>query len=116
MIVVVQGTNSFNDYQIFLRAIGVALSNISKGDNEVIIHSVGPSRVNSMAMEFVNISEKNMKLRGFKLKLKYTPPTWVIENIRSIDYFVYLSTPNESKGNLVKEAELNNVEVGIFQY
>ena len=116
MIVVVQGTNGFNDYQVFLRAMGVALSNLKEDDNHLYIHSVCPVRVNSMAMEFVNISERSMRSRGIKIKLKYTPPSWVIENMSSINYFAYLSTPNEPKGNLVKEAEENNIEVGIFKY
>ncbi len=116
MIVVVQGTNGFTDYQVFLRAIGVALSSLKDGDDQLHIHSVGPAKVNSMAMEFVNISERSMRSRGIKIKLRYTPPSWVVENMSNIDYFIYLSTPNESKGNLVKEAELNNIEVGIFKY
>jgi hypothetical protein len=116
MIVVVQGTNGFNDYQVFLRAIAVALTSLKNDDKYFYIHSVGPARVNSMAMEFVNISERSMKSRGIKIKLIHTPPSWVIENMSSIDYFAYLATPNEGKGNLVKEAELNNIEVGIFKY
>lgn len=116
MIVVVQGTNNFSDYQVFLRAIGVALSSLSQEDKQLEIYSVGPAKTNTMAMEFVNVSERSMKSRGIKLKLRYVPPSWVIENINSINYFAYLSTPSEPKGNLVKEAENNNVEVGIFKY
>jgi hypothetical protein len=116
MIVVVQGTNNFSDYQVFLRAIGVALSSLSQDDKQLEIYSVGPAKTNTMAMEFVNVSERSMKSRGIKLKLRYVPPSWVIENINSINYFAYLSTPSEPKGNLVKEAENNNIEVGIFKY
>lgn len=116
MIVVVQGTNNFNDYQVFLRAIGVALSSLPKEDKQLEIFSVGPARTNTMAMEFVNVSERSMRSRGIKLKLRYVPPSWVIENMNSINYFAYLSTPNEPKGNIVKEAENNNIEVGIFKY
>lgn len=116
MIVVVQGTNNFNDYQVFLRAISVALSSLPKEDKKIEICSVGPAKTNTMAMEFVNVSERSMRSRGIKLKLRYVPPSWVIENVKSINYFAYLSTPSEPKGNLVKEAENNNVEVGIFRY
>ena len=50
MIVVVQGTNDFNDYNVFIRAMGVALSGMSKDDTEFHIYSVGPAKINSMVL------------------------------------------------------------------
>jgi hypothetical protein len=64
MIVAVQGTNDFNDYQVFLRAMSVALSGMKEDDNEFIIYSVGPAKVNSFVSEFSNLSERGMKARG----------------------------------------------------
>ena len=69
MIVAVQGTSNFNDYSVFLRAMGVALSSMPNNDKEFYIYSVGPARVNSMVSEFSNISEKGLKSRGKKLKI-----------------------------------------------
>jgi hypothetical protein len=37
MIVGVQGSKSFDDYNIFLRAIGTALSTIPKDDQDFIV-------------------------------------------------------------------------------
>ena len=37
MIVVVQGTNDFDDYQVFLRAMSVALSGMQDGDKEFTV-------------------------------------------------------------------------------
>lgn len=116
MIVGVQGTNSFNDYQIFLRAMGVALSSMSKNDDFFYIYSAGPAKINSMVMEFTNISEKGMKSRGIKIKMFKVPPSWISENISDFNYFAYLAKPKESNSKLVSDAELNNVEVGIFKY
>lgn len=116
MIVGVQGTSSFEDYQVFLRAMGVALSGLPQDDEYFYIYTAGPAKVNAMVMEFVNVSERSMKSRGKKIKMYKVAPSWIQENIVDINYFVFLSNPKEVVSNLVREAELNNVEVGIFRY
>jgi len=116
MIVAVQGTKQFSDYNIFLRAISVALSAMDKEDKEFIIYSAGPAKINSFVSEFCNLSERGMKARGKKIKFYNAAPIWIGENINQVNYFVYLSKPNEKKSKLVVEAELNNIEVGIFKY
>jgi len=116
MIVAVQGTKDFNDYNVFLRAMSVALSGMKEEDKEFIIYSVGPTRINSMVSEFSNLSERGMKARGKKIKFYKAPPSWVEENINYVNYFAFLSTANQSQSKLVDTAELNNVEVGIFRY
>lgn len=116
MIVGIQGTSSFDDYQVFLRAMGVAMSTMPENDQYFYIYSAGPAKINSMAMEFVNISERGMKSRGKKIKMYKVPPMWLEENMDQVGYFAFLSTPKESASKLVKEAELKNIEVGIFKY
>ena len=116
MIVAVQGTKQFDEYNIFLRAISVALSAMAKDDKEFIIYSAGPARVNSFVSEFCNLSERGMKARGKKIKFYNAAPAWISENINHVNYFIYLSKPNEKKSRLVVDAELNNIEVGIFRY
>lgn len=116
MIVGVQGTSSFSDYQVFLRAMGVALSSMPAEDEYFYIYSAGPANINKMVMEFVNVSEKGMKSRGKKIKMFKVAPSWLSENILDVGYFVYLSKPKESSSKLVAQAQFNNVEVGIFQY
>ena len=112
----VQGTSSFNDYHVFLRAMGVALSGLPQDDQYFYIYTAGPSKVNSMVMEFVNVSEKGMKLRGKKIKMYKVSPLWISENIKDFNYIVFLSNEKEQVSKLVKEAQLENVEVGIFRY
>ena len=70
MLVVVQATNEFNDYSVFLRAMGVALSSMHPNDDEIIIYSVGSkdNNIHNFAMEFCNLSEKGLKGRGKKIK------------------------------------------------
>jgi len=116
MNVVVQGTNDFNDYNVFIRAMGVAMSGMKDGDDEFYIYSVGPSRINSMTSEFCNLSERGMKARGKKIKYYKVPLQWVYENIEYVNYFAFLSKPKQPLSKLAAEAELKNIEVGIFRY
>lgn len=116
MIVVVQGTNEFNDYNVFLRAMSVALSGMKDEDNEFIIYSVGPTKINSFVSEFSNLSERGMKARGKKIKFYKVPASWVDENMEYVNYFAFLSKPNQATTKLVASAELKNIEVGLFRY
>ena len=116
MIVVVQGTNEFSDYNVFLRAMGVAMSDMKNGDSELYIYSAGPAKINSMVLEFCNLSERGMKSRGMKIKNYKVPPSWVSENMEYVNYFVFLSKPKQSISKLAAEAELKNIQVGIFRY
>ena len=116
MIVGIQGTSSFNDYSVFLRAMGVAISGMNDSDNELHLYSAGPQNVNSFASEFTNISERSFKSRGKKIKVYKVPPSWLKENIASFNYFAFFSKPKESVSKIVESAEQNNVEVGIFRY
>lgn len=116
MIVAVQGTKDFDDYQVFLRAMGVAMSAMQDEDKELLIYSAGPARINSMVSEFSNLSERGMKSRGKKLKFFKVPASYIEENIDQVNYLAFLSKPKESTSNLVRVAELKNIEVGIYRY
>ena len=116
MIVAVQGTKDFNDYQVFLRAMAVALSGMQEQDLEFLIYSAGPARVNSMVSEFTNVSERGMKARGKKIKFFKVPASYIEENMDSVNYLAFLSKPKEIVSSLVAKAELKNIEVGIYRY
>ena len=116
MILAVQGTNSFTDYNVFLRAMGVAMSGMHDEDKEIYVYSAGPARINSMVSEFCNLSERSLKARGKKIKYYKVPPSWLEDNLESFNYFAFLSKPKEPVSKLVASAELKNIEVGIFRY
>lgn len=116
MIVAVQGSTEFNSYPVFLRAMGVALSSMKDDDNQFIIYSAGPAKVNAFVSEFSNLSEKGMKLRGKKIKFYKVALPWLYENLEGINYLAYLSNPKDRTSKLVAEAELKNIETGIFRY
>ena len=116
MIVGVQGTSSFNDYKVLLRAMGVAMSSLSEEDHYFYIYSAGPGNVNDMVSEFVNLSERGMKSRGKKIKMYKVAPSWISENMQDLNYFAFMSNENEHLSKLIDEAKTNNVDYGIFRY
>jgi len=116
MIVAVQGTKEFNDYNVFLRAMSVALSSMNNEDKEFIIYSAGPAKINNFVSEFSNLSERGMKARGKKIRFYNAAPAWLSENINQINYFAFLSRPKDPKSKLVSIAEANNIDVGLFKY
>lgn len=113
MNIAVQGTKEFSDYNIFLRAMGVALTDV---DNEFNVYSVGPAQINSFTAEFCNRSESSLKQRGIKIRFYKVPQSFVEENIDSFNYFAFLSAPNQRPSRLTAQMELAGVETGIFRY
>lgn len=116
MIVGVQGSQTFSDYNVFLRSMAVALSSMDVTDPEFIIYSAGPSKVNSFVAEFSNISERSLKAQGIKIRFFRMPPAWITNNIHDFDYFIYLSKPKEPTSKLAAHAERKGIEVGVFRY
>lgn len=116
MLVAVQGSRNFNDYNVFLRAMGTALSTMKSDDEHLFIYSAGPAQINSMAHEFVNVSERSLKARGIRAQVRKVPPSWVKENVRDIDYIAFFSKPKEPLSDLVKYAEDRDAEIGVYRY
>lgn len=116
MIVGIQGTNSFDDYSVFLRAMGVALKEMPEGDGEFTVMSAGPLTINRFALEFLNISERSLKARGIKVKLVKVPTGWFKSNMGTIGYFAYFSKPKEPLSDLVDLADAKDIEVGVYRF
>jgi hypothetical protein len=114
MNVAVQGTREFSDYTVFMRAMGVALSECK--DSEFNVYTAGPANINSYTAEFCNLSEAGLKRRGIKVKYLKVPPSYIESNLPDFDYFAFLSTPNQRPSKLAASAELAGVETGIFRY
>jgi hypothetical protein len=116
MIVGIQGTRSFSDYNVFLRAMGTALSMLPEDDKEFLIYAAGPAQINSMSLEFSNIAERSLKSRGIRIRTQKVPSRWVKDNITSLDYLAFFSKPKEPVSDLVDAAEAKDIEVGIYRY
>lgn len=115
MIVVIQGSKEFEDYNVFMRSMAVALSSMGD-DKDIELVSAGPSLINKYVAGFANLSEDGMKNRGMKIKYYSVAHQWIETNIERVDYFIYLSKPNERPSRLVRIAEAVDCEVGLFRY
>lgn len=114
MNVAIQGTKEFSDYNVFLRAMGVALSDID--DAEFNVYSAGPAQINSFTAEFCNRSENSLKQRGIKVRFYKVPASYIEDNAKSFNYFAFLSAPDQRPSKLTASMELAGVETGIFRY
>lgn len=115
MIITVEGTKTFSDYEIFMRAMSVALSNIK--DNEINVWSLGPHKINSFTASFCNSSESFLKNKGFKVNFYKISHQWLAENLFSVNYYAFFSMPKEPESKMCKAAQLvEGCEVGIFRY
>ena len=115
MIIAVQGTKGFADYDTFMRAMGVALSQPNEED-VVEVWSAGPHKVNSFTAAFCNSVENYLKQKGFRVLFKKLPQDYIQENIDYVTYMAYFSKKNEPTSKLVAAAELADVETGIYRY
>lgn len=116
MIVGVQGSSTFSDYNVFLRAMAVAMSAMPENDKEFYLYSAGPGKINNFVAEFSNITERSLKSKGVKIRFFRVPPSWISENIHDFNYFIYLSKPKEPTSKLTDLAERKGIEVGLFRY
>ena len=117
MKVLLQGTKDFTDYQVLMRAMGVALASMKPGDKEFQIYSVGPHKTNDLAVSFANLTENSLKNRGIKVKFHKLPAKLAEDRIDRFDYMAYLAHPdNRRLSALTNKAEENGIELGIFRY
>jgi hypothetical protein len=116
MKIAIQGSKAFNQYDIFLNGMGRTLAMLAPEDSEFLIYSAGPANLNSMALEFSNVSERSLKARGIKIRMYKIPPSWIKENVYSIDYFAYFCNKKEPASSLVDFAEAKDIEVGIYRF
>jgi len=116
MIVAIHGSRSFNDYNIFLRAMHTALTQLPEDDKMITIMSAGPAKINSFGQEFSNITERSLKARGIKIKIVKIPPRWIKENLSVVNYLAYFSKPKESLPEIVELADAKDVEVGVYRF
>lgn len=115
MIIGVQGTKTFSDYETFMRAMGVALS--QPNDEQTIeVWSAGPHKINSFTAAFCNSSENYLKQKGYKISFRKVPQNYIEDNISDLSYLAYFSSKNDRPSKLVAQAELADVEVGIYRY
>lgn len=116
MIVVVQGTRGFNDYSIFLSGMRSALINLSDDDKQFTVFSAGPVNINSMVMEFINVTERSLKAKGIKSKFVKIPPSWIEQNHHDIDLLAYYALPKEPIPDMITRVSNKGVNVQFYRF
>lgn len=114
MIIAVEGTKTFSDYETFMRAMGVALSQSPAGD-PIEVWSAGPHKINSFTAAFCNSTENYLRSKGHRVSFKMYPPKHIENRLDVVDYLAYFSLRKEPVSRLVAAAELSDREVGIFR-
>lgn len=116
MIIVVEGTKTFSDYEIFMRAMTVALSTPNE-TSEIQVWSLGPHKINSFTAAFCNSAENYLKSKGFKVSFSKINTDWVRKNIEFVNYYAYFSLPKEPLSKFaVYMQQQETFETGIFRY
>ncbi len=116
MIIAVEGTKGFSDYEVFMRAMGVALSTPTV-DSDIQVWSLGPHKINNFTAAFCNSSENFLKQKGFKISFHKVYAAGVAENIEHVNYFAFFSAPKESLSKMTTLAQgIDTCEVGVFRY
>jgi hypothetical protein len=99
-----------------MRAMGTALSMLPQEDKEFILYAAGPYQVNAMAQEFANISERSLKARGIKIKVRKVSPKIIKDNVTQLGYFAFFSKPKEPVSDIVDIADAKSIDVGVYRY
>lgn len=115
MIIAVEGTKQFSDYETFMRAMGVALSQQPNAESVIEVWSAGPHKINSFTAAFCNSAENYLKQKGFKILFRKVPPSYVTDNIDYVSYYAFFSGKNEPASKTIASAELSGIEIGIFR-
>ena len=96
--------------------MAVALSELTEEDSAFYLHSAGPNNINMMAMEFCNLSEKGMKLRGKSIKFIKVTPQWLEDNLKDFNHIAFLSNPKEPVSKIVSMSKLNNINTNVYTF
>lgn len=116
MIIGLQGTNSFKDYNILMRSMGTALSMLDKeNDKTFTVFCSGARQTYLMALEFINVTENSLKSAGVKPKLIKISTHALEEKIKELDYFIFLANKKEPVSPLVDLAIAKDTEYGVYR-
>jgi hypothetical protein len=121
MNIIINGTEKFQDYHTFMRAVIVAIDeSLKPDDNKINLYSVGGYKTNQFAAEFINRSEQYLKQKGIKSRYFIVPKKDVVEKFDNydVDMLLYLSEKKENLeilDSLVTAAQNRDIDVRIYK-
>lgn len=116
MIIGVQGTKQFDDYDRFLWAMRIVLSDIKDEDDSLVIYSSGPHQINRFVAGFCNTTENSLRAKGIKIKFVLVPPQTIEDRAESLDMFLFLCEPGQRLSRLANTLDEYGVDVRDFRY
>lgn len=116
MIIVVEGTRAFDNYETFMSGMTTAFSR-AKNDNEIHVWTLGPHKINNFTAAYCNSSSSYMKGVGVKVKFSKVNYEWVKQNADYIDYVAYFSLPKEPLSKFAVWADhQEDIDLLVFRF
>ena len=126
MRLLVSGNSKFNNYDLFLRGVGVAIDELTPRkedgspdtdkDNVIEIFSAGPVNINNYTAQFANVSERILKSMGYKVKFHRYPYRTCVSNLQKweIERVVLFGVTNLHAEPLSATAGLSGISVKAY--
>jgi hypothetical protein len=114
MMIGIQGSRAFNDYNIFMHGMALPLRRLAGTEKELTILSAGPKRIKDMAIEFKNVSD--FKSRGITVRVIPVPESWFRSNFYRLEMFSYFCTRKELPSSLANFLDSKDVDVQVHRY
>lgn len=121
MKILVYGSDNFDNYSTFMRALVLAIKdNIHNDDTKVEVLSAGPHKVNNFTAEFINVTEDYFKQMKVKTKFTRVKRSDVTQNFEEygIDHVISFNSKSDSRffDVLLDKAEKLNVSSSLYKY
>lgn len=121
MKILVYGSESFNDYNTFMRGLVVAIEdNLYNNDSRIEVYTAGPHKINNFTAEFVNRTEDFFKQKGVKTKFSRVRKADIIAAFDTYDFDHIISFNSKSDSKffdvILDKAENNNISASYYGY
>lgn len=117
MKILVHGTKSFNQYEIFINALGRVIRSMDDEDGELIVATLGPTNVTHMAHEFINVSERTLKANGIKARVLPRTIRWAKSNLDEFDELIYFCKPKEQLSEIAALVDKKSTtDLVVYRY
>lgn len=121
MKILVYGTESFDDYNTFIRGLVVAIDeHADPNDKKIEVFTAGPHKINNFTAEFINKTEGYFKQQGIKARFSRVRKSDILSSFDSlgINHVVSFNSKSDNKlfDVLLDKAEKNNIKSSYYKY
>lgn len=121
MKILVYGSDSFDNYNTFMRGLVVAIEdNLHNNDSRIDVYTAGPHKINNFTAEFINRTEGFFKQKNVKTRFSRVRKSDVIDAFETYDFdhVVCFNSKNDNRffDVLLDKAEALNINVSYYKY